>query len=249
MAGGLGRFARVWSPKSLDPALLAIAGTAIAVRFRRHAGARRLVLRLSSDGTAALVTVPKGVSRNQALDFVRRSEIWLAEHLGQRGETIRLAPGQVIPLRGLDHEIRHVASRRGTVVADPGASLIHVAGSPEHVARRLLDWLKTAARAELSRASRKYAEAMQVKYRRLSIRDQRSRWGSCSASGDLSYSWRLILAPAYVLDYVAAHEVAHLRHLNHGPAFWRMVLTHCPEASRAKKWLKLHGQSVHRVVT
>jgi predicted metal-dependent hydrolase len=89
---------------------------------------------------------------------------------------------------------------------------------------------------------------MGVKFRRITIRDQRSRWGSCSAGGDLSYSWRLILAPDYVLDYVAAHEVAHLRHLDHSPRFWRLVLTHCPNATRAKNWLRIHGQDVHRVV-
>ena len=90
---------------------------------------------------------------------------------------------------------------------------------------------------------------MGVDYRRITIRDQRSRWGSCSASGELSYSWRLILAPDYVLDYVAAHEVAHLRHLDHSQRFWRLVLTHCQGAAKAKNWLRAHGQDVHRVVT
>ena len=89
---------------------------------------------------------------------------------------------------------------------------------------------------------------MGVSFRRIIIRDQRSRWGSCSASGELSYSWRLILAPPYVLDYVAAHEVAHLRHLDHSKHFWRLVLTHCRDAGRAKNWLRTHGQEVHRVV-
>jgi hypothetical protein len=125
---------------------------------------------------------------------------------------------------------------------------IHVPGELPHVPRRLLDWLKSAARNEIAAAAQRYAAAMGVTYRRITIRDQRSRWGSCSAQGDLSFSWRLILTPTYVLDYVAAHEVAHLKHMNHGPRFWRLVLTHCPEASRAKSWLKAHGQSVHRVV-
>ena len=92
------------------------------------------------------------------------------------------------------------------------------------------------------------AARMGVKFRRVTIRDQKTRWGSCSAGGDLSYSWRLILTPDYVLDYVAAHEVAHLRHLDHSPRFWRVVLTHCPNAARAKNWLRIHGQEVHRVV-
>jgi len=86
---------------------------------------------------------------------------------------------------------------------------------------------------------------METKFSRLTIRDQKSRWGSCSASGALSYSWRLVLAPPSVLDYVAAHEVAHLREMNHGPKFWRLVLTHCAHSRQAKEWLKRNGRELH----
>jgi predicted metal-dependent hydrolase len=116
-----------------------------------------------------------------------------------------------------------------------------------HLARRLTDWLKLAARQELTAAAQRYAAAMGVGFRRITVRDQKSRWGSCSAAGDLSFSWRLVLTPAHVLDYVAAHEVAHLKHMDHGPQFWRLVLKHCPDAVRAKKWLKTNGQDVHRI--
>lgn len=240
---------RLLQPKPLEPALLALGAEQLEVVFRRHAKARRLVLRLNPEGTAALVTVPPGVSRTQALDFARRSSAWLEQRLEQRGDNIALRPGSIIPLRGQGHEIRHIASRRGTVVADPAAAIIYVPGESAHVPRRLLDWLKAAARQELAEASRKYAGAMQVSYRRITIRDQRSRWGSCSAAGDLSYSWRLILTPGFVLDYVAAHEVAHLKHMDHGQGFWRLVIGQCPHASKARKWLAANGQDVHRVVT
>ncbi len=219
------------------------------VIFRRHAQARRLVLRLNTNGTAVLVTVPKGVSRARALDFTERSRQWIEDRVQKRGGNIHLLPGNILPLRGEEFEIRHVSSRRGTVMADPMTRVLHVPGDLEHIPRRLLDWLKAAARADLTAASHRYAEKMGVSFRRVTIRDQRSRWGSCSSSGDLSYSWRLILAPAYVLDYVAAHEVAHLKHLDHSPRFWRLVLTHCKDAARAKDWLKAHGHDVHRVVT
>jgi len=238
---------RMMTPKALEPASLQVGPEELDVVFRRHVKARRLVLRLNPEGTAAVVTVPRGASRNRALDFVHLSAPWLKTRLEQRGKNIELLPGNRIPLRGEDHEIRHVASRRGTVTLDPVTKLIHVPGELPHIPRRLLEWLKALARAELAAASEKYASAMDVSYRRISIRDQRSRWGSCSASGDLSYSWRLILTPSYVLDYVAAHEVAHLKHLDHSASFWRLVLTRCPEASRAKKWLKANGNSVHRI--
>lgn len=248
MPGLIRRLRRLAAPKPLEPSVIDCAGTRIDVVFRRNQSARRLVLRLNPEGTAAIVTVPKGVSRALALDFVERSSGWLAQRLSQRGENIHLRPGHRIPLRGVDHHIRHLDLRRGTVTVDPVANVINVAGDLRHVPRRIADFLKVAARHELTGASRRYAEAMGATFRRISIRDQKSRWGSCSASGDLSYSWRLILTPPYVLDYVAAHEVAHLVHLNHGTKFWRLVLTHCPNAARAKKWLKEHGHGVHRIV-
>ena len=241
-----GYFAKIRKP--LEPASILIGADSVGVVFRRHAMARRMVLRLNPEGTAVVVTVPGHATRGQALDFTERSRDWIAEKLGQRGETITLQPGSLVPLRGVMHGIRPSSSRRGTVTVDPVAHVIHVPGDAPHVSRRLTDWFKLTARAELTAASRKYAEAMGVTFTRVSIRDQRSRWGSCSAAGVLSYSWRLILTPPEVLDYVAAHEVAHLRHMNHGPRFWRLVLTHCPHAARAKKWLKAEGQSVHRIV-
>jgi predicted metal-dependent hydrolase len=249
MIGLLRSLQRTVAPRALEPSRIAIGEEVLDVVFRRHAQARRLVLRLNSTGTGVLVTVPQGVSRVKALEFTARSRGWIEERMRSRGGLIHLEPGHVLPLRGIRHEIRHVDSRRGVVTVDPVRGVIQVPGDPRHVKRRLLDFLKAAAREDLTEASERYSELMGVRYRRITIRDQRSRWGSCSASGDLSYSWRLILAPDYVLDYVAAHEVAHLRHLDHSQRFWRLVLTHCPDAARAKNWLRAHGQDVHRVVT
>ncbi len=248
MKGFLRKLRKATTARPIEPAVVDCAGQAVDVMFRRNAGARRLILRLNTEGTAAVVTVPSGVSRAQALDFVTRSADWLVERLSRRGENIPLQPGSTIPLRGEQHDIRHINLRRGTVTVDPLARNILVPGDIPHVARRLVDFLKVSARLDLAAASQRYAAAMGVTFRRITIRDQRSRWGSCSARGELSYSWRLILTPSYVLDYVAAHEVAHLVHMNHGRKFWRLVLSHCPEASKAKKWLKEHGQDVHRFI-
>lgn len=241
-------FRRAARSAPLEPSAIEIDGESFPVVFRRHAQARRLVLRLNTDATAVTVTVPHGVSRTKALDFAHRSKAWIAQRITARGANVPLQPGSRIPLRGADHHIAHVASTRGTVMLDASAAVIHVAGDHRHVSRRLVDWLKRAAREDLSAAARRYAGLMGVSYKRISVRDQRSRWGSCSAAGDLSFSWRLILTPPYVLDYVACHEVAHLKHMDHSARFWRLVLTHCPDAARAKRWLKTHGQDVHRFV-
>ncbi|MCX7348014.1 MAG: SprT family zinc-dependent metalloprotease [Alphaproteobacteria bacterium] len=248
MIGLLRSLQRTVAPKPLEPSRLLVGDEVLEVVFRRHAQARRLVLRLNATGTGVLVTVPKGVSRARALEFTERSRSWIEDRVLARGGLIHLAHGSALPLRGIEHDIQHIPGRRGVVTADRDRYYINVPGDPAHLPRRVLDFLKAEARADLGRATAKYAALMGVKCRRITIRDQRSRWGSCSAGGDLSYSWRLILAPDYVLDYVAAHEVAHLRHLDHSPRFWRLVLSHCPNAARAKNWLRTHGQDVHRVV-
>jgi predicted metal-dependent hydrolase len=159
-----------------------------------------------------------------------------------------LADGTNFVLRGDDVTIQTTGKLRGTVVYDADTRTLTLPGAEGHIQRRLTDWLKKQALADLREATSTYASAMGVTYKRIAVRDQKSRWGSCTTDGTLSYSWRLVLAPPYVLDYVAAHEVAHLREMNHGPKFWRLVLTHCKETRRAKIWLKQNGNLLHRAV-
>jgi predicted metal-dependent hydrolase len=130
--------------------------------------------------------------------------------------------------------------------AADGEPLLCVAGEAAHVDRRICDYLKREALRDLGAASRRAAERLGVSIRRISVRDQSSRWGSCSTTGMLSYSWRLILAPPFVLDYLAVHEVAHLIEMNHSPRFWRLVHRICADAHRAKVWLDVHGGDLHR---
>ena len=123
---------------------------------------------------------------------------------------------------------------------------ICVSGGDRHGARRLTDWLRTEAKADLTRRTNFHATNLGCEPNRISVRDQSTRWGSCSSTGTISYSWRLIFAPHFVLDYVAAHEVAHLREMNHGPRFWRLVRDTMPDMHKARAWLKLNGAELHR---
>ncbi|HTN98577.1 MAG TPA: SprT family zinc-dependent metalloprotease [Nordella sp.] len=230
-------------PKTIEPALLAIDGKSISVAFRRHAKARRLVLRLSRDRSGVIVTLPPRVGRSEALDFAKRSAGWIADRLAAEPAKRPVEAGATILLRGEIFRVMPAGSRRGGVVVQGDTLLI--AGDEAHIERRLVDWLKAEARRDLVLASEAYALAMGVNFHRVTVRDQKSRWGSCSSDGTLSYSWRLVLAPPFVLDYVAAHEVAHLKHMNHGRQFWRLVLTHCSHAARAKTWLRQHGAELH----
>jgi predicted metal-dependent hydrolase len=233
------------TPRPPEPLVLVVEGFNITITLRKHQAARRMTLRLSPDGEGAVMTVPKRVSRAEAQGFAERSSPWLIKQLARRSPQKKFANGVVIPLRGTPHRLVETGGTRGVVQCDTANQEILVPGTPQHVARRITDFLKSEAKRDLDAKSRHYAALMDVKFSRLTIRDQKSRWGSCSTDGALSYSWRLILAPTHVLDYLAAHEVAHLKEMNHGSRFWRLVLTHCPNARLAKQWLKTHGRDVH----
>lgn len=222
-----------------------IEGRSILVKPKRHANARRMVLRLDRDGVSFTLTVPKRQSLISAKAFLETSKLWMQNTLVHRGHKAPEQVGATILLRGVSVEIVKTEKLRGLVHYDDEARILHVPGGEAHWKRRLTDWLKQEAEKDLRVASQHYAEKMQARFSKLSVRDQKSRWGSCTSDGALSYSWRLILAPPFVLDYVAAHEVAHLKEMNHGPRFWRLVLTHCTRTREAKQWLKTRGHELH----
>src|SRR5690349_19611580 len=223
-----------------------------AIRLRRHRRARRYTLRIHPSDREAILTMPPRGTIAEAKDFAQRHGGWIAARLGRLPKAAPFLPGTLVPLRGIPHRIVHRAGQRGTVwteVRDSGEKVLCVAGGVEHIERRVHDYLKREARRELHKAAQDYAEMLSVRVKRLSIRDQSSRWGSCTSAGSLSFSWRLILAPTFVLDYLAAHEVAHLVEMNHSPRFWRQVEKLCPDMARAKASLSAHGSDLHRYGT
>jgi len=220
-----------------------------SIRLRRHRRARRYTLRIHPSDREAILTIPPRGTITEAKDFAQRHGGWIAARLGRLPKAAPFLPGTVVPLRGVPHRIVHRAGERGTVwteTRDSGEKVLCVAGAVEHIERRVHDFLKREARRDLQKAAHDYADMLSVRVKRLSIRDQSSRWGSCTSAGSLSFSWRLILAPPMVLDYLAAHEVAHLVEMNHSPRFWRVVARICPSLERAKKWLDTCGNDLHR---
>ncbi len=232
-----------------DPQLIEVAfdGAVYPVELRRHAQARRYTLRIRAANRTVVLTMPTRGSVREAKAFAERNGAWIAARLKRLPQAISFADGVELPLRGVPHRITHRASR-GTVWTDVSGTgaLLCVAGERAHLPRRVRDYLKREAKRDLDAASRKYAAALSVTIKRVSIRDQVSRWGSCTSAGVLSYSWRLVLAPPHVLDYLAAHEVAHLVEMNHSRKFWRVVAGICPEWQRARAWLNAHGTELHR---
>jgi predicted metal-dependent hydrolase len=219
------------------------------IRLRRHRQARRYTLRIDAASREVVLTMPPRGSLKEAKEFAQKHGGWIAARLKRLPAAMPFAHGSEVPLRGVAHRIVHCRGERGTVwtAADEnGSPLLCVAGEAPHLNRRVGDFLRREAQRDLEAASRRYAEKLGVPIKRICVRDQSSRWGSCSNTGVLSFSWRLILAPPHVLDYLAAHEVSHLLELNHSPRFWRLVGRLYPEAERAKVWLDVHGADLHR---
>jgi predicted metal-dependent hydrolase len=219
------------------------------VRLRRHRQARRYTLRIDAPTREVVLTMPPRGSVREAKEFAQKHGGWIAARLKRLPEAAPFAHGVEVPLRGEPHRIVHRRGERGTVWTETdgsGQRLLCVAGEPPHVDRRISDFLKREAQRDLDAASRNYAAQIGVSIKRICVRDQSSRWGSCSNTGVLSFSWRLILAPPFVLDYLAAHEVSHLVELNHSPRFWRLVKRLYPQLERAKVWLDANGTDLHR---
>ena len=238
-------FRRTSEPSSIT---VDYGGEIYPVRVRRHRQARRYTLRIHAANREVVLTMPPRGSVRQAKEFAQKHGAWIAARLKRLPDAAPFAHGSVLPLRGREHRIDHRRGARGTVWVETHSDghLLCVAGEKPHLPRRVHDYLKREAKRELEIASRSAAQALGVEIRRVSVRDQSSRWGSCSSTGVLSYSWRLILAPPFVLEYLAAHEVAHLIEMNHSRRFWRLVERVCPDMGRAKAWLDAHGANLHR---
>lgn len=226
-------------------------GLAAPVEVRHHSGARRLTLRVSKTRRAVIVTVPAECRMDEAGKFLKSNIDWVRERLGRVPAPVAFDDGARIPVRGRLYRICFTGPGRKAVVGLEEAAAgamprLNIAGRKEHAPRRLQDWLLGQARDDLDERVCWHTKSLGVRARRISLRDQTSRWGSCSASGLLSFSWRLVLAPPHVLDYVAAHEVAHLVEMNHGPRFWRLVAQCVPRLDDAKNWLRLKGADLHR---
>ena len=227
-----------------------IGGKSVSVKVRLNPRARRLIVKVHPSTGEIAVVAPSERSVNRALDFARAEEDWIAGRLAKVPAPIYFEPGSQILFKGETHPIRLAPGERGGVWLDSeGAkTTLRVSGQREHAPRRIEDWLKKQARHAVSRRVQAHAAALDVTARRITIRDASSRWGSCSTSGAMSFSWRLILAPNFVLNYVAAHEVAHLREMNHSRRFWRLVdqLVGNKEAEEAQAWLRQNGAELHR---
>ena len=227
-----------------------IEGLDTPVEVRRHPSARRMTLRVSRTKRAVIVTVPMQCDLGDADQFLSRHMDWVRDRIGNLPEPAPFADGTLMPLRGIFHRLRFAGTVAATRLVEPvvteAGHELRVNGRAVHAASHLRAWLFNEARRDLDGRVLFHAGRLGLKAKRLAIRDQSTRWGSCSTTGVLSFSWRLILAPPLILDYVAAHEVAHLAEMNHGPRFWALLRKTMPEMDAAKSWLVTRGVDLHR---
>ena len=233
------------STERSEHSLTLASGARIPLLVRRHAQARRLRMRFDPVKGEARLTMPPRAALKSALAWAAEQSDWIERQCLRMADNVRIEDGATIPVEG--RLVRIVATgtpgRRIALEED----VMIVGGPVAHAGSRVLRWLKERAREALDAETRELAERHRLPLTTVSIGDPRSRWGSCASSGAIRYSWRLILAPAFVRQATVAHEVAHLKHMHHGPAFHDYVRAISPvDPDRARTWLRREGAALHR---
>lgn len=226
-----------------------VAGRELPLRVVENARAKRLTLRIDAGGQALRVTVPPGLRPSEVDRFLDRHRDWLELKLARLPDRPQVRAGVKIPLRGTPHLIVHRPGKRGTVAVacEDGAPALHIHGEEADLPRRLADFLKREARRDIEPLVAKHTASVGRRAKAIRFKDTSSRWGSCTADGALSFSWRIMMAPPTVIDYLVAHEVAHLREMNHGPKFWALCRELCPRTDEARAWLKRNGSALQAI--
>ena len=229
----------------VDSRKLALPGGADVDLFvRRSARARRILLQVGQVNGGVELALPRGATLGEALEFAEQKAAWVERRLGLVLPRVPFVDGAEVPFRGTPLRIRHI-DVPGVAVRYIDGELL-VPGRDDTVSGRVKRWYRDQARHQIVPRASEKAERLGRRCGRITVRDQRTRWGSCSGNGNLNFSWRLILAPENVLDYVVAHEIAHLTEMNHGPRFWNHVGRLCAEPQAARAWLRSRGASLHR---
>lgn len=231
----------MWSPFSnhspdLEPVII-----------RRSPRAKRMLLRVDARSGAVILTLPPRVPEAEGLAFVERQRAWIARTRSALAPVGGFGIGDSVPILGQSHQILHDPASPRQPQRDDAARTLTVGGEATEVANRVRRYLRAEAQDLLLQKTRDTAARLGRSFSRIRIGDPRSRWGSCTSSGTISYSWRLVMAPDWVVDYVVAHEVAHLAEMNHSPRFWKLVDELVPHRARARAWLRKNGAALQRM--
>lgn len=230
-------------PVEVLPSSLMLAGAEVPLAVSRHHNARRMTLRYDAQRRQVKLTLPPRAPLRVALAFLHEKEAWLAAQMRSHPRPVPFAHGAVLPILGQPLTLHHIEAIRGRVERQGDRLIIPCPESA--LPKRVEDWLRAHLRETIIAEAREMAEILDVKFRRVSLRDTSSRWGSCSREGNLSFCWRLVFAPREILSYLIAHEVAHLREMNHSPDFWAEVARLHPAYKRSRQWLTDNASALH----
>jgi len=230
---------------SLVTELVPVQGALASVAFRRSPRASKISLRIDATQGGVVITLPMRASRRAGLSLLQTHEAWVAEKLAALPSALPFTAGATVPVCGIPHIITPVSHGQGGAWIEGGK--IYVTGSPEFLARRVTDCLKRLARQRLTALTAEKSRLGGLAPKCVRVKDTRTRWGSCAPDRTLAFCWRLILAPDFVQDYVVGHEVAHLRHMNHGRNFWALTESLTPHRQAATAWLGTNGQALLRI--
>ena len=211
----------------------------IQVVWKHSIRAKRLSLRIAPYENTLIVTVPIGCRPEQALAFVQANHAWINERLQKLEKTPSFSDNNIISIQGKPYRIMHAPKQQGGAWLE--AQYLMVSGDRAFINRRVADFLRSHATTVLRQEVQAMAQSTDLHPSRVDIRDTSSRWGSCSSSGRIMLSWRVIMAPDIVRHYLIAHELSHLKHMNHGPLFWQQVAKTTPFKQQAETWLRQKG--------
>lgn len=224
--------------------IVMLSGGATEVHWRRNDRARQVSLRIDPRVGRVVITLPSRASRQSGLQLLIAHAEWVQGRLAALPRPVLFVDGALVPLNGVEHRIVHATGGRGVQIAN---GIIHVAGGIQFLPRRVKDFFRAEARRQFAALAVAKAGPLGVAPRRVSVKDTSSRWGSCTSQRDLAFSWRLLMAPEFVQDYVVAHEVAHLRHMNHSALFWGLVDVLTEHRGTAIGWLRREGAHLMRI--
>ncbi|MEO1745308.1 MAG: M48 family metallopeptidase [Pseudomonadota bacterium] len=241
-------FLRQRSSKEEWPAEIEIGGRTLPLVINENPRAKRLTMRCQPGARGIKITIPPRTPRDVVDGFIVRNDGWLRAQIEKQPDRPNVRDGIKLPIRGVNHVIVHVPGRGVTDVHDGDAGpALHVRGESRFLARRVADYLKKEAKRDIDALVAHHASKVGKRVKSIRYRDTTSRWGSCSSDGNLSFSWRIMMAPPAVINYLVAHECAHLREMNHGPKFWALCEELCPDTQRSKQWLKRNGGKLQAI--
>ncbi len=234
-----------WHPANPTtlPNSLTLAGREIPLDVTRHARAKRMTLRFDSQRRVVRLSLPPRASQKLAARFLQEKRHWLEAQVTSAPLAVPYRHGMVLPVLGDELTLHHTETERTRIRRLENT--LQVETATRHLSAKLEDWLKKEFRATALEDAYDYAQALGVTFKRLSVREATSRWGSCSTSGTISLNWRLVFAPTDVRRYVVAHEIAHIEAMHHGPEFWQLVERVHPEYKAHRKWLHQHAARLH----